>query len=140
MLLSGFLSLSRSPAEIPLADWQMIVNLAWFSNLTHQCGLIFLREHLHQNPTERFWRLVLMTILLAALIAAMAPITGAVQFDSYYGAQPSTPAICFYSKNITDALYHEGNINNGSVTRMGSFQITTISIIILGLSFVTRLL
>ncbi|KAI0870092.1 hypothetical protein GGS24DRAFT_511235 [Hypoxylon argillaceum] len=140
MFLSGFLSLSRDPVDIPLADWQMIANLAWFSNLTHQCGLIFLREHLHQNPTERTWRLVFMTILLVTLIIAMAQTTGAVQFDKYYGAQPWTPAKCFYSKNITDALYHEGNINKGSVAQTGAFQITTVSIIILGLSFVTRLL
>lgn len=140
MLLSGFISLSRNPADLPLADWQVITNLAWFSNLTHQCGLIFLREHLHQNPTERLMRLIFMTILLVALITAMAPTAAAVQFDTYYGAQPSTPAKCFFSKNITDALYHEGNINKGPVAQDGAFQITTISIVILGLSFVTRLL
>ncbi|KAI3316878.1 hypothetical protein HD806DRAFT_541764 [Xylariaceae sp. AK1471] len=140
MLLSGFLSLGRDPAELPLADWEMIINLAWFSNLTHQCGLIFLREYLHQNPTERKWRLVFMTILLATLVAAMAPTTTAVQFDKYYGPQPSTPAKCFYSKSIRDALYQEGNINKGAITQTGAFQITTISIIILVLSFVTRLL
>jgi hypothetical protein len=81
-----------------------------------------------------------MTILLVTLITAMAPTTGAVQFDKDYGAQPWTPAKCFYSKNITDALYHEGEINKDSVTQTGAFQITTVSIIILGLSFVTRLL
>ncbi|GAP92708.2 hypothetical protein SAMD00023353_9600010 [Rosellinia necatrix] len=70
----------------------------------------------------------------------MAPNAGAVQYDDYYGAQPSTPAWCFYQKGITDALYHEGNINEGPVSHTGSFQITVAAIVILGLSFVTRLL
>ncbi|KAI0912151.1 hypothetical protein F4823DRAFT_623062 [Ustulina deusta] len=70
-----------------------------------------------------------MTILLVALITAMAPTAAAVQFDTYYGAQPSTLAKCFFSKNITDTLYHEGNINKGPVAQEGAFQITTISIL-----------
>lgn len=139
MLLSGFLSLLGEPSNMPLADWRMIINLAWFSNLTHQCGLIFLRGYLYQNPSERLWRLLFMTILLLMLITAMVPTVFAVEFDSHFGPQPSTPARCFFNEDVRNALYEEGNINKDPIYNTGPFQISTVSIIILFLSFVTRL-
>jgi hypothetical protein len=92
MLLSGYSSL-LDVEYMTLTSWLMVANLAWFSNLTHQCGLVFLRGYLYRNPNERRWRLGLMTLLFLGLACAMTPTIGAVVFDSYYGAQPSTPAV-----------------------------------------------
>ncbi|RYP47383.1 hypothetical protein DL768_006551 [Monosporascus sp. mg162] len=139
LLIGGFISLS-SLDNLALADWRMIINLAWFSNITHQCGLIFLREYLYQNPSERKWRLVFMAMLLIALLAAMVPTAFAVQFDTFYGAQEATPAACFYNSEVTHALYEEGGINKSPITRTGPFQISMASICILFLTFVTRLI
>lgn len=92
MLLSGFSSLNDFD-YMSLTSWLMVANLAWFSNLTHQCGLVFLRGYLYRNPNERMWRLLLMTVLFVGLASAMTPTIGAVVFASYYGTQPSTPAV-----------------------------------------------
>ncbi|KAI0009689.1 hypothetical protein F4779DRAFT_640288 [Xylariaceae sp. FL0662B] len=140
MLISGFVSLIREPDNMPLRDWLIINNLVWFSNLTHQCGLIFLRGHLYQNPSERLWRLAFMTILLIMLITSMVPTAFAISFDPNHGPQLSTPARCFYDSNVREALYQEGGINKGPITKTPSFQISMMSIVILFLSFVTRLI
>lgn len=96
MLLSGFSSLNDFD-YMSLTSWLMVANLAWFSNLTHQCGLVFLRGYLYRNPNERMWRLFLMTVLFIGLASAMTPTIGAVVFDAYYGTQPSTPAVVSYA-------------------------------------------
>ncbi|KAM0815337.1 hypothetical protein AB5N19_01131 [Seiridium cardinale] len=138
MLLSGYITLLELE-KMSLAHWYMIINLAWFSNLTHQGGLIFLRGYLYQNPSERLWRLVLMVLLLVALACVMAPTILAVQYDTYLGAQPATPAVCFFNHEVAEALFREGDINQGSITRTGAFQIGTVAFLILLLSFTTRL-
>ncbi|KAK9421105.1 hypothetical protein SUNI508_05953 [Seiridium unicorne] len=138
MLLSGYITLLEYE-KMSLAHWYMIINLAWFSNLTHQGGLIFLRGYLYQNSSERLWRLVLMVLLLVALACAMAPTILAVQYDTYLGAQPATPAVCFFNYEVADALFREGDINQGSITKTGAFQIGTVAFLILLLSFATRL-
>lgn len=92
MLLSGFVSLSDFE-YMDLSSWFMITELGWFSNLTHQCGLVFLRSYLYENPRERMWRLILMSVLFVALVTAMTPTIGAVVYDPYFGAQSTTPAI-----------------------------------------------
>ncbi|KAF2996351.1 hypothetical protein E8E14_000616 [Neopestalotiopsis sp. 37M] len=139
MLLSGYSSL-LDVEYMTLTSWLMVANLAWFSNLTHQCGLVFLRGYLYRNPNERMWRLLLMTVLFFGLASAMTPTIGAVVFDSYYGAQPSTPAVCFYNLEVVQALYADGGINQGSITGARSFQISSIATTVLFLSFAVRLI
>ncbi|KAI0174428.1 hypothetical protein BJ166DRAFT_147961 [Pestalotiopsis sp. NC0098] len=139
MLLSGFSSLNDFD-YMSLTSWLMVANLAWFSNLTHQCGLVFLRGYLYRNPNERMWRLFLMTVLFIGLASAMTPTIGAVVFDAYYGTQPSTPAVCFYNLEVVRALYADGDINQGSITGAQSFQISSIAITVLFMSFAVRMI
>jgi lysylphosphatidylglycerol synthetase-like protein (DUF2156 family) len=92
ILFSGFVSL-YDYNHMTLSSWLMMTNLAWFSNLTHQYGLVFLRGYFYENHRERTWRVVLMTVLLVTLVCAWVPTAGAVVFDTRYGAQPTTPAL-----------------------------------------------
>ncbi|KAI1852863.1 hypothetical protein JX266_002404 [Neoarthrinium moseri] len=139
MLLSGFVSLNDFD-YMSLTSWLMVANLAWFSNLTHQCGLVFLRGYLYQNPRERMWKLMLMTGLFLTLVCAWTPMIGAIVFDGYFGAQPTTPAACFYNLEVVHALYADGGINQGSITGAPSFQISAVAIVVLFLSFIVRLI
>ncbi|KAK3385520.1 hypothetical protein B0H63DRAFT_560108 [Podospora didyma] len=104
--------------------WQMVVYLAWFSNLTHIACLIALRAHLHQNQFERGLRLLFMTVLWLGLIVAMVPTAffnwAKLIGDSrdsglsigFFGrtheptaAYPSSNTRCFFNKNIGSALF-----------------------------------
>lgn len=92
--------------------WQIIVYLAWFSNLTHLSGLTFLRRHLQGNKHERWFRMAMMSTLTTMLIISMVP-TGfftftTVDINSYilerklgvslepYIANASSEARCFF--------------------------------------------
>ena len=49
------------------------MHLAWFSSVTHQACLTFLRPYLYQRPVEPIWRLVLLCIVCALLVVALVP-------------------------------------------------------------------
>jgi hypothetical protein len=70
ILVSGFTQL---PCGISVYHWQVLVYLAWFSNLTHLSCLTFLRKYLHEHPGQRRWRLAAMGILVILLIIALIP-------------------------------------------------------------------
>lgn len=70
ILLSGFIGLS---CYVSAYHWQLIVYLAWFSNLTHAACLSSLRTYLYKHQTERNWRLALMLLLLTGLVTALIP-------------------------------------------------------------------
>lgn len=60
ILISGFAQLRSGLATY---YWIIVVQLAWFSCLTHLCCLTLLRNHLYNNAIERGWRLVAMATL-----------------------------------------------------------------------------
>lgn len=60
ILISGFAQLRSGLATY---YWIIVVQLAWFSSLTHLCCLTLLRNHLYNNAIERGWRLVAMATL-----------------------------------------------------------------------------
>jgi hypothetical protein len=70
ILISGFVQLRFS---ITCWHWQQMVYLAWFSNVTHQACLTFLRSYLHQNQRQRSLRLVSMGVIAILLVVALVP-------------------------------------------------------------------
>lgn len=93
ILLSAFLQLQ---CGISTYHWQVAVDLAWFSSLTHLTTLTSLRGYFRKRPKLAFWRLFFMGANLALLMAAMAP-TG-------YAATPfssiSIPARCLFTEHL----------------------------------------
>lgn len=143
MLCSGFIVLPTM--TIQAFDWAVIVQLSWFANLTHQSGLVFLRSELHHKDRqqERRWRVSLMTVLAVLLIVAMVPLAWFTWMDNAsreYAeswpdyAWPARPAICFYTTNVGQ----EG-LEDRFGTLTGSFLNTVTSMVILVMSFSTRL-
>jgi hypothetical protein len=148
VLIAGFSAIETIPAYY----WQLIVYVAWFSNLTHQCGLIFLRRYLHRKPWERGWRIVLITVLIILLIIAMIP---SMYFNWHNNgiydllsrpasaAQPATPMKCFYNHETRHYMHEKtfGHPNTPlkfAATR--AFQNVLISLVFLITSYATRVI
>ena len=62
--------------------WAIIVDLAWFSSLTHLACLAILRNHLYNRPLQRIWRICSMAVLLILLVVALS-------FTGNYGWVPA---------------------------------------------------
>ncbi|KAK3998185.1 hypothetical protein QBC44DRAFT_363714 [Cladorrhinum sp. PSN332] len=60
ILLSRYIGLS---CYVSAYHWQLVVDLAWLSNLTHVACITVLRGYLHHHPQERKFRLFGMTVL-----------------------------------------------------------------------------
>ena len=79
---------SQLSSNISSYHWQILVNLAWFSSLTHLTTLTVLRKYFRDNPTIRTWRAFLMLVTVLMLGVALLP-TGNTAF-----AGDGLPAIC----------------------------------------------
>lgn len=152
ILLSGYLALS---CFISAYHWQLIVYLAWFSNLTHMACLIAMRGYLHQKQSERNWRLALMTLLWLGLVPAIIP---TVFFnwanEEPTSALPASNARCFFDTHIASILFNNTAYFDSSGARTSSdnysfsktqeisetsaLQSAVVSIILLSFSYCTR--
>ncbi|KAJ5199886.1 hypothetical protein N7491_009317 [Penicillium cf. griseofulvum] len=69
ILISGYAQLYQG---ITSFHWMVIVDLAWFSSLTHLACLTLLRNHLYNHSAQRLWRLLCMAALVVLLTVALA--------------------------------------------------------------------
>jgi hypothetical protein len=108
ILISGFTQLDTG---ISAYHWQRLVQLAWFSSITHLCCLTALRNYFRHNALGYFWRLPGMIVLIVMLIIALIP-TGHYTWESQtirYGSRQgdiirpraTDHAICYFN-------HHEG--------------------------------
>ena len=70
ILLSGYIQL---PCGFSTQHWEVAVDLAWFSALTHLAALTSLRRYFRQRPTMAIWRVACRGITLLVLAAAIQP-------------------------------------------------------------------
>jgi len=70
LLVSGFADLFNG---ITAYHFLLVVQLAWFSNITHLTGLTVLRHHLYHHPVKKWGRLFFTIVLSIMLLTAMAP-------------------------------------------------------------------
>lgn len=80
ILVSGYLQLH---CGLSLYHWQIVVYLAFFSNLTHLSTLTFLRHYLYLRQVKRLWRLTAMFFFAVMLVVALIP-TGHLDLDEVY--------------------------------------------------------
>ncbi|KAH6856228.1 hypothetical protein B0I37DRAFT_71750 [Chaetomium sp. MPI-CAGE-AT-0009] len=162
ILFSGYISM---PCFISAYHWQLVVYLAWFSNLTHIACLTALRSYLHQHQLERNWRLFFMTVLWAGLIPAMVPTaffnwsrleptsslpgsSGRCFLDIGVGRALFNDTACFeYMRQRSDYRIIDGTgqaDKNYCTTRAlidtSAVQSAIISILLLGLSYFSRVI
>lgn len=94
IVLSGYIQL---PCGLSTYHWEMVVDLAWFSALTHLTALTSLRHYFQQHPTMAFWRVLFMGITLVLLGCALQP-TG------YVPESPGVPDPRLYYLNTTESF------------------------------------
>lgn len=102
---SGFIAFARG---LQVYHWQMTVNLAWFSAITHFATLTCLRKELSQTPAKKASRLVLMFCLVVMLIIGHY-FTRDYSFEENI-EHPKLQAICYLLVERNDEpydLYHE---------------------------------
>ncbi len=158
ILLSGYIGLS---CYISAYHWQLVVYLAWFSNLTHISCLTAMRSYLNQHRSERNWRLFVMTALWAGLIPAMVP----TAFFNWHAREPTASlpwsnARCFFDLSVGHALFNEtacfaGDIDNTrtntsnpnpllcetmSMDQTSALQSAIVSILLLAFSYASRVI
>lgn len=114
ILISGFTQLDTG---ISAYHWQRLVQLSWFSSITHLCTLTTLRNYFRRHTIGYFWRLPGMIILILMLIVALVP-TGHYTWESSIiqsarrqrntiRPQPTDNAICYFNS-------HESICRDGS--------------------------
>ena len=135
ILLSGYIQL---PCGLSAYHWEIIVDLAWFSALTHLTVLTSLRYYFRRRPAMAIWRVIFMGVTLILLGSALYPVGYIPQYydqlDKPYPtpihAEPgfvglmSSPAICLMSsRRRTELAVTLGSL---SASVEGSEQLDTI--------------
>lgn len=151
ILLSGYVQL---PCGLSTYHWEMIVDLAWFSALTHLAALTSLRYYLRRRPAMAIWRVLFMGITLILLSSALYP-TGYVPqnynagYDYLITVQDlehflSSPVLCLMSGHgraeLTDNLSSAKNITHTESKIEPPFNtaLIAISLTYLMISYLTR--
>lgn len=98
ILISGYVQLK---CGLSCFHWELLVYLAYFSNLTHQACLTFVRNYLYLRPGQRLWRLFFMSVLVLMLVVALYP-TGDYGWDDIESYQ------AYASENVTRTLTQHG--------------------------------
>ena len=70
IILSGYVQL---PCGLSAYHWEIVVDLAWFSALTHLTALTSLRHYFQHRPAMALWRVLFMGITLILLSSALQP-------------------------------------------------------------------
>ena len=89
ILLSGYSQFSNLQKPMTIYNWQISVDLAWFSSVTHLTTLTCLRHYFRQRQALSVFRIACMTVT-AALLAVSVGSTGWQTFASWM------PARCLY--------------------------------------------
>jgi hypothetical protein len=138
ILISGFIDL---PKGISAYHFFLITHLAWFSNLTHICGLTVLRRHFHTRPIEKFIRVICTVMLAVMLLIAIVPTLAFNWANPYEGTAslPGTDAICLYNLSRS-ADWHRKSTENGlsDITDSEALRSGIVSVLLLVLSLISR--
>ncbi|CEO58942.1 hypothetical protein PMG11_03634 [Penicillium brasilianum] len=124
--------LAQLPCGLSCFEFQILVNLAWFSSLTHLSCLTVLRNYLCNRPVERAWRLLSMLVLVVMLSIALVPTANYAWANSFWADNEvhpppnlTGPAICFLKP---DRQYQT----------LISLLSSTISIVLISLGYILR--
>ncbi|KAI9721824.1 MAG: hypothetical protein M1812_002160 [Candelaria pacifica] len=93
ILVSGYIQLSSG---LDLYQWEILVDLAWFSSSTHLTTLTALREFFRQRTPMAVIRTICMGFNLVLLLVAMVPLG----YSSSGSASPAH-AVCLFELNLS---------------------------------------
>ncbi|KZN88534.1 hypothetical protein EN45_071090 [Penicillium chrysogenum] len=112
ILISGYTQL---PQGLSSFHWMVIVDLAWFSSLTHLACLTLLRNHLYNHSMQRIWRLLCMAVLVILLTVALS-FTGGYDWTSSHRSNYIYKGTAF--NVIRPAMCHPSSMVFGFVARI----------------------
>lgn len=132
IVISGFAQLR---CGISTYHWMRVVQLTWFSSVTHLCCLTFLRDYFRQHRSAQIWRIPGMIALVILLIVALVP-TGQYAWQISNKADRVRPApfdhaICFWNH------HHFSSEDEGTFKTVRQRMI--ISATLLGLGMLNRI-
>ena len=116
---------SQIPGGLPFYYWQFLLQLAWFSSITHLTTLTLLRQYFRKKSAARWWRIILMLLLAVMQTVALLP-------TIYDYITPNFPVVCI----LTFAMRNFG----GSVISINGPLTLAIFLTYLISSYVTRLI
>ena len=124
ILLSGYSQLSlRNTNPITVYNWQIVVDLAWFSSITHLTTLTCLRHYFRQRRALSNFRIACMAVN-AVILAVSIGSTG------WQLAWHGVPALC---------LFDTSWITQDSLVAYNDFY-TAITATFLAFSYLTRII
>lgn len=148
ILISGFTQLDTG---ISAYHWQRLVQLAWFSSITHLCTLTALRSYFRHHIIGYFWRLPGMVILILMLIVALIPTGHYTWGSSIMGydmgqagsirPRPTDSTICYFNSHVGNCPDYTGWWMQGQCNRAfeASQQRMILSAVFLGVGMCNRL-
>ena len=122
ILSAGYSQLSGG---LPFFYWQFLLQLAWFSSITHLTALTLLRQYFLQNSAARWWRFILMLVLALMQTVALLP-------TIYEFIPSSVPTVCVLK-------FAARNINGSVISTEGALSLVMIVTYLVS-SYVTRLI
>ncbi|KAJ5382364.1 hypothetical protein N7517_000275 [Penicillium concentricum] len=130
ILISGFVQLRQG---LPSYHWMAVIDLAWFSSITHLACLTLLHNYLYNHSLERMLRFMAMAGLAILLVVALS-------FTStYWWASTTSPmGSAFYSDTETAthaAICHLGVV--GSI-RDSEYITMVFSMLLIMFGFTSR--
>lgn len=144
ILFSAFVDL---PKGISIYHFLFITRLAWFSSVTHLCGLTVLRTYFHRRPIEKLIRVICMVtmaiMLLTAIGVTLSFAWGDRSVSSLFDEPrpgPSTPgvyAICFLFRPKSEDW--ETLMWNSSAYEIIAHDSAISSMVLLLLSLISRI-
>jgi hypothetical protein len=136
VLVSGYTQLR---CGLAIYHWERILNLAWFSAITHLCCLTFLRDHFRKERLAQVWRIPCMIVLVGMIAAGLIPSArypGTFYTEHYASWQDF--AICFYEP-FSKRPGHTRNLAHRMYPFKGKLQRTVLAVILLILGMLVRL-
>lgn len=139
LLVTGYVTLRF---DISAYHWYILVWVAWFSNLTHISGLIFLGEYLRKHPHQRAYRVFFRAVLWLLLLVAQVP-TGYFNWVPDDAEEPSaanltSPARCFFDLRTANARF-DAVSEDSSLAATDAFQNMVFSVLVVGFTFFNAL-
>lgn len=110
ILLCAYFQLGR---RISVYHWQVTVQLAWFSSVTHLTTLTSLHAYFRERPMMAFWRTFFMGVTLLLLAIALGP-TGYINKkgpDHDHFDTKAVPAVCLYLNGHLFGSFNKALIN-----------------------------
>ena len=123
---------SQFQCGLAVYHWQVTVDLAWFSSITHLTTLTCLRTYLQQRGALKLLRVVFMTITAVILACAL----GSTGFLSTGGVNINLPAQCLYNPGIMTVLIQNSDVNQ---VQLYDYAYIAFTFLFLAFSYLTRI-